>query len=655
MSHVVFEEDGGFKAASVLSEAQGALQVEYASGKRGKIKASHVLMRFDQPEPSQILRDAQATQEAIDLSFLWECAPQDEFDFESLAADYFGDRPSAGQRFGLLLKLHQAPVYFHRKGRGRYRPASPEVLQAALAALERKRLQEEQVLAMAQALQQGKTPPEIAAQAGALLVKPDKQSLGFKALEKASEASGMSPQRLLLQAGAFASVADLHFAKFAAEHFPRGAAHDASMVPALSVLHGPTSEAPANAFSIDDSSTTEIDDALSVRQVDDAHWEIGVHIAAPSAMIAPGTDLDRLARQRMSTVYMPGDKITMLPDAVVDACSLDAGKRVPCLSLFSVVSASDWMVRSTRTELQWLTVATNLRHDTLDGLVTPQALESPQSPDSALDFHWEALRVLWPFAQALTKQREQVRGKPEPKFRSDFSFYINEAQQVRIVQRRRDAPLDRIVAEMMILANSQWGLLLAQHSVPGIYRSQAAGRVRTTTHPLPHQGLGVKQYIWSTSPLRRYTDLVNQRQILAASQQRAAPFAPNDSDLFAVISAFDAKYDAYAEFQSVMERFWCLRWIEQQALERVAAVTVREDLVRLADAPFYFRLAGLPELAAGRRIWVQVVATDTLELRLEGRFIEVDAGPAIDLELPDDEPAPPPADALTASAGAGAS
>jgi exoribonuclease-2 len=120
--------------------------------------------------------------------------------------------------------------------------------------------------------------------------------------------------------------------------------------------------------------------------------------------------------------------------------------------------------------------------------------------------------------------------------------------------RQRGAPLDLIVAEAMILANSTWGQWLAEHGVPGIYRSQASlapgVKVRMGTKALPHAGIGVKSYAWSTSPLRRYTDLVNQWQIIACARHGrtaalAAPFKPKDAELFSIISGFDAAYSAY--------------------------------------------------------------------------------------------------------------
>jgi exoribonuclease-2 len=162
--------------------------------------------------------------------------------------------------------------------------------------------------------------------------------------------------------------------------------------------------------------------------------------------------------------------------------------------------------------------------------------------------------------------------------------------------------------------------------VPGIYRSQQGGRVRVTSHPLPHQGLGVAQYMWSSSPLRRYVDLVNQRQVVAVLAGERPPFGQNDADLFSVMSAFDAKYTAYADFQQRMERYWCLRWVAQQGLTRVDAVVVRDDLVRLVDAPLYFRLPGMPMLAPGRQFTADLIDTDELDLSVEARFVE--AAPA---------------------------
>ena len=172
--HILYEEDGGFKAGKLLSESDSSVQVEAASGKRSKIRNNSVVLRFERPSAEQLIPEAQALAETFELQFLWECAPQDEFDIAALAAEYFGHAPSAIEYTALLLRVHGAPAYFHRRGKGRYRPAPPEVLQAAIAALERKQRQAEQVEAWAQAMANGQLPPEIARLADTLLIRPDK-------------------------------------------------------------------------------------------------------------------------------------------------------------------------------------------------------------------------------------------------------------------------------------------------------------------------------------------------------------------------------------------------------------------------------------------------------------------------------------------------
>jgi len=667
-THVLFEEDGVFKAGTVLSDAGASLQVESASGKRTKVKSTSVMLRFPAPAPSELLQQAQHAAEGIDLDFLWECAPQDEFDFTGLADEYYGHAASAVEAASLLFRLHGSPVYFYRKGRGRYRPAPPDTLRAALAALERKKEQAARVEAWAAALAAGDAPAEIRREAARLLVRPDKNMLEWKALDRACQLSRNPPQRVLLQAGAFPDAKGLHLGCFLADLFPRGAGFADADAQALDdALGRHLAELPlaeAEPFSIDDSTTTEIDDCLSVQALPDGRLRVGIHIAAPGLAIAPGDALDDVARERMSTVYMPGDKITMLPDAPIERFSLEAGRELPALSLYADLDEAGTSVVATQTRVERIRVAANLRHDRLDDLVTEPALGEPapgeSDPLAALP-QGAALRQLWRLTLALSDGRDRMRGKPEARHRVDFSFYVDRdesgAESVRIVQRRRDAPLDRIVAELMILANSAWGGLLAEHGVPGIYRSQqAGGRVRMSTQALPHQGLGVAQYGWATSPLRRYVDLVNQRQLIAIARGEAAPYRTNDTDLFAVIASFDARYAAYAEFQQRMERYWCLRWIAQQPSRRQEAVVVRDELVRLAQAPLYIRMPELPamQLAPGRRIVVDVLETDEIDLSVSARFVEFAAETAelvelVELEDPldgvDEVPGPPQAEA----------
>ncbi len=281
-----------------------------------------------------------------------------------------------------------------------------------------------------------------------------------------------------------------------------------------------------------------------------------------------GHSIDTVARARMSTVYAPGLKYTMLPDEWIESLSLNEGRDVPVLSLYADVDAQTFEVRATESRLERLRIESNLRHDRLDAIVTEATIVDGQF-DSP---HASELSTLWHVARNLLARREQVRGRPEPIGRVDYSFEldgIDDQARVTIRQRQRGAPLDSIVAELMIFANSTWGGWLAARRTAGIYRSQVLGRVKMGTVPAPHDGIGVEHYAWCTSPLRRYVDLVNQRQLLACIREQAPPYAPNDAELFGIVSGFESAYSAYAEFQQKLERYWSLRWFEQESVTRI--------------------------------------------------------------------------------------
>ena len=648
--NLFFEESGDFKAGTVLSHAGEAYQVELASGKRTKVKAKDVLLQFEKPDPADLVEQAKAVAADADLEFLWEVAGQEEFGFAELGAEYFGHAPLPVEAAGLILALHGAPIYFYKKGRGRYKAAPEQALRAAQAGIEKKKQQLVIQAEYVAALKAGQLPAAMQPLVLQLLFKPDKNSIEYKALEAACDELHTTPQRLMLDVGGIASPKDLHMARFLFENFPRGAGFPSLPVPAA--RDGlPTADVAA--FSIDDVTTTEIDDAFSVRTLDDGKLQVGIHIAAPGLGVKPDDAIDKLARSRMSTVYMPGDKITMLPDEIVNAFTLAEGKTCPALSLYATLDpAADWSVVSTVTRAELVPIQSNLRHNDLDELVNEETLANGEG-----DYpHKAELALLWQWAQKLEAarmvKREAFGLKPEQNNRVDFNFYV-EDDVVSVVRRKRGAPLDKIVAELMIFANSTWGKLMHDTGVPGIYRSQGAGsgagwaakmQVRMVTHAAPHQGLGVDQYAWSTSPLRRYTDLVNQWQILACAEHGVtaplvAPFKPRDANLFAIVSAFDAAYAAYNDHQQNMERYWCLRWLGQEEARQVEAVVLKDEVLRLVDIPLIIRLPGMPQVARGAQVKLDILRWDEVDLSIEARLLEVAAvAPAeVDLDFEEDE------------------
>ena len=422
------------------------------------------------------------------------------------------------------------------------------------------------------------------------------------------------------------------------------------------------------AYSIDDSQTTEIDDALSVQGLGSGTVTVGIHIAAPGLAIVPGTPLDQLGRTRLSTVYMPGYKITMLPDEVVQIYTLDEGRANPAVSLYVTVNEATLAITGTETRLERVPVTVNLRHDQLDHIVTEAWLQDPSiqsenTPQRLLDLR-DQLSFLHRWSKNLKAQREVVRGKPENFNRPDYNFKLvrdtkgepDGSEQVQISTRQRGAPLDLIVAEAAIVANSTWGLMLAEHGVPGIYRSQASlapgVKVRMGTKALPHAGIGVKAYSWATSPLRRYVDLVNQWQIISVVRHGktaalAAPFKPKDADLFSIISSFDAAYSAYNGYQAGMERFWTLKYVEQNGITELNATVFKEGpggsfLVRADDIPLVFPVLGAQNLPRGARLKVKLGEVDEITLDIHGTVIERLDDP---LDASDDGPVPDEEDA----------
>ena len=670
--HALFDEAGKFLAGRILSEAESSAQIELDSGKRVKVKAANILLKFDKPAPAELLAQAREIAAGVELPLAWEFAPEEEFGFAELARDYFSAQAPVTEQAGMLVALFEAPHYFRRAGKGRFRKASAEVLQQALAAIEKKKQIQAQIDAWAAELVAGTCPQPVREQLYKILFRPDKNAPEYKAVVEASRSAQKAPLDLLQAAGAIDSSYQFHWKRFLFDNFPKGTGF-----PQLAAPQPPADLplADVQAYSIDDSATTEIDDALSVQGLGTGTVTLGIHIAAPGLAIQPGGDLDKLGRTRLSTVYMPGYKITMLPGDVVQIYTLDEGRANPAVSLYVTIDEATLAITATETRLERVPVTVNLRHDQLDHIVTEEWLADPaiqheNTPQALLDLR-EQLSFLHRLAKQLKAQREVVRGKPETFNRPDYTFRLSAArppeganapaggsaaseaasvgahkprndgaepdgsEQVHITTRKRGAPLDLIVAEAAIVANSTWGNMLAEHGVPGIYRSQASlapgVKVRMSTKALPHAGIGVKSYAWATSPLRRYVDLVNQWQIIACARHGktaalAAPFKPKDAELFSIISSFDAAYSAYNGYQAGMERFWTLKYLQQNQITELDATVFKEGpngsfLVRADTLPLVLPVLGAQQLPRGARVRVKLGEIDEITLDVAGTLV----------------------------------
>ena len=649
--NLLYEEGGDIKIATVQSASGSgdaeSWQATSLSGKKIKLKAKEVWLRFEKPEAQAAIDEAGTLTADIDLQLLWDCAPDEEFGLVDVAQEYFGSQATIPQQVALAIALQGAPVFFRRKGRGRFQRAPLEQLQAGLAALERKQKELEQQSVWQQELVGGTFPETLKSSAKQLLFSPDKNTSAYKALIAACTETGESPAQLMIRCGAIDSPLAYHQGLFLKAHFPNGADHNPAVGVDQAAYAAAIAELPVaqvQAFSIDDSGTTEIDDALSVTSIEGGH-RIGIHIAAPGLAIAKDDPLDQVARNRMSTAYFPGDKITMLPDSVIEQFSLDEGMPRPALSIYVDIDLQGVVNRETlQMRAEMVPMAANLRLEDIEHLVSEESL----ADESASYPYRKELAILWQAAKHLHAGRQEKRvanglrseqlGLVDPNaLARDFHFQIQEVdgvQRVDILPRQRGSILDTIVAEWMIFCNSASGQLLADHGLPGLFRTQKGWgplRTRMQTTPGPHEGLGLDYYAWCTSPLRRYSDLVNQWQLIALAKhgvtaKMVAPFPPRDATLMGIAADFESCYQAYGEFQDRLEKYWCLRWITQDGESKTVYVRhLKEGMSRVELVPLHLPI---PELATHPRMTraeVVIADVDLLQLSAGVRVLEIEA------------------------------
>ena len=333
--HVFFEDDGAFKAGTVLADNDTSLQVEAASGKRLKIKAANVLLRFADPAPGGAAgRGAGARRRDRSRISCGKSAARASSGSSISPREYFGRAPRAARSRGA-----RAAACTRRRciSTRRARAATRRAARGAEGRAGRRRAQARAKPSEVAALGRGARWPDRLPQAirdklPMLLYKPDKNALEWTArrggVRRSADQSAGAARRLRRDSvDARLSLQSLPVRGISARHGVsrlRRAAGAARLA-----------AAPVRAFSIDDATTTEIDDAFSVRALPNGNFEIGIHIAAPALAIAA-----RLARSmpsratRLSTVYMPGRKITMLPDEAIARFTLAAGAPRPALSLY---------------------------------------------------------------------------------------------------------------------------------------------------------------------------------------------------------------------------------------------------------------------------------------------------------------------------------
>jgi exoribonuclease-2 len=577
-------DDNSYKIVRLLSQDKKSVSIELldANKLQKKIKFDNLVDNFSSSDPEKLITSVSTLSQEIDQELLWELSSDNQlWNYESLAELYFSDS-SLAHKIALFITLTSPEIYFvyNQKEKKLKRCNQEEINQHKLQIAKQKEYQEKFDRIYNKLI--NKEQPEWQIDPLSLLNKPDKNSIEFKASSKAAKELKLTLAELLFELGYIKSIEELMTTNFIRHYFPQGTEL------ANITINDHSEDIPFNntikVFSIDDSNTTEIDDAFSVEKINDG-WKIGIHISAPSL----NKELLSIASSRISTVYYPGHKITMLPEQIISHYSLDQGKELPVVSIYFTID-NQMAVVSHESKLELVKVSDNLRTETLEQYFNSENL----SIDHGYPYESE-LKLLHKFALAL----EEKRGRPSVnQLMVDYNFSFGDDGQVIIKPRLRGNPIDKLVSELMILANCTWGRMLTNAFIPAIYRvKQPREPVVMTLTPNSHTGLNVDYYTWATSPLRRAADIVNQSQIISLLT-KTKPLAATDYAVANIVENFDDVYSAYLKFQDSMEHYWSLRYFLQENITQVNAIFTFKCNVQLDGVPIQLDISHLTAMQA---------------------------------------------------------
>ncbi len=363
----------------------------------------------------------------------------------------------------------------------------------------------------------------------------------------------------------------------------------------------------SSAVTIDDDDTVEIDDAVSCEPLAAGGLRVRVHIALVADFVARGGAVDREAVARATTVYLPEATIRMLPDAIAcDSASLIAGVERHVLTTDLKLSAAgdlaDYAIYPSR-----LKVAKRLSYERADAMIAAES-DAP-----------EALKVrrLYEAAKMLRERRRAAgavivsRREPKVKVAADGSIEVSVIDNA--------SPSRMLVAEFMVLSNHVLARHAANNRIPIIYRVQPSGggdlatlRPRLSIYPEYHAGIGLDCYAQISSPIRRYMDLVLQRQIVAALAEGTAKLPYQADELLTVIANAEASDASSKELERRAKRYWTLRFLERECLSAPLEAIVTRDGASAALFDYGVRgsLHGAPNIPSQTRILAQISTID---------------------------------------------
>lgn len=624
-SLVEYFDRGRLHPALVLREQGEKLVVRDAAGRERAIARELVLMRHPAPraeggDPAAALAALEAEKAALraelDLNLLWEVVQEQgrAFSAEALAELFFGRRSSVGAAV-MLEALIADRIYFIRRHR--------EFMARTAEQVERLRVQESRVRLRSE---EGRRTRELMRAIIADDARPPaEESAGLvDELRRYLGNPFTRSQELTAMLGQAAPEVDPAEAAF--EILDRlGAAPDVPRFAMIGALPSGFSEAalgeaaaaaPAEraaldgavTFTIDDEETVEVDDALSCEAAADGTLRVGIHIALVADFVARGGALDREAAARATTVYLPETTVRMLPDEIsCRRASLIEGERRAVLSTTARLGAGGELLES---EIRPASIRIGRR---LSYAQADRILAGAPEPDSEVA---AALRRLHAAALELRERRRRAgailvqRREPKVRVRGD-------AIEIEVID--SESPSRMLVAEFMVLSNFVAARYASGRRVPMIYRVQpatgdiAAIRARLSLYPEYHAGVGVECYAQLSSPIRRYADLVLQRQLVGALAGGGA-CAYDAEEILAVLANTENAEAEAKELERRARRYWILRYLERHAAGRVLSATVTRDGVAAELDDFAVRgaLHGAPNVSSQTQIRVRIARVDPL-------------------------------------------
>ncbi len=545
----------------------------------------------------------------INLQEIWELLVNeaDAFPLAELARSWFGEAVTADQSAALGRALFEDRFYFKYKG-SLWQPHPPEIVEHLKEQHRREleRRQERQTAAAwLKAAWEGReiTDPhwrgrlvDVLRDLAVFGSESPTFEIGKEYLEEAKLNKADAPFKLLVKLGVFGPDENLDLYRY---EVPVEFAPEVQQA-ALELTSGPASPDPylpfrldlttLKTFTIDGERTRDFDDALSL-EATPSGWQLGIHITDVAAHLAPGSLLDLIALERGTSVYLPERRIPMLPESLSE-------------------NAFSLLAQEPRRAISFLVNLTDAG-DIIDYQITPSLIlvhhrHTYHEVDSRLkqEQSWTVLHRL-----ALRLRERRLRHSGVHLQFPEVMIFVDSLGDVRVEIEDTETPSHTMVSEAMILANFLGASFLADRGLPALYRSQAPPREDLTSaedhslfhlwqnrrrlsrvvleaEPQPHWGLGLPVYTTLSSPIRRYLDILIQRQLLAGLCHLPVPYTREQLD--GLLTALEPALKRAALLKTRRSRYWLLKYLSQRLGQKLPALVLEQH-------PNRYRLM-LPEL-----------------------------------------------------------